>query len=71
MKTIIAGSIDFHNYEDFLMLIKFVFWNLTLIMSGKAKEVDSLGRRYAKENKIPIMEYVPNWDKYGIECWSH
>ena len=35
------------------------------IISGGANGTDSLAERYAKENKINMIVYKPNWQKYG------
>ena len=35
------------------------------IISGGAKGADSLARQYANEHAIAIVEYKPEWDKYG------
>ena len=37
----------------------------TLIISGGAKGADTLAKRYAAENNIPMKEFLPNWDTFG------
>ena len=32
---------------------------------GGAKGVDAMGEQWARENKIPIKRFDPDWDKYG------
>lgn len=63
MKTIIAGSRSFDNY-DFLKDIcrNFV---ITEIVSGTARGADQLGERYAKENNIPVKRFPADWNRYG------
>lgn len=38
---------------------------VTEIVSGGAKGIDSCVRAYALENKIKLIEYLPEYDKYG------
>lgn len=65
MRTIIAGSRTFVDYE----LMKFHLQNyrfpITSIISGCAKGADSLGEQYAIEKGIPLEKYPANWNKYG------
>lgn len=35
------------------------------IISGGANGADSLGKQYSITNNIELIEYLPNWDKYG------
>ena len=37
---------------------------ISQIVSGGAKGADTLAARYAKENNIPLIEFIPDWDKY-------
>jgi hypothetical protein len=34
-------------------------------VSGRAKGADKLAARYANENGLPLVEYLPEYDKYG------
>lgn len=36
-----------------------------VLVSGGAKGADSLAKKYSNENKIKIIEFLPDWDKYG------
>lgn len=68
MKTIIAGSRNIKDYNIVVQAIKFAKNNgiiPTVIISGKAKGVDTLGEQYAHENNLPIEEFPANWKKYG------
>ncbi len=38
---------------------------VTEIVSGGAKGIDSCAREYALENGIPLTEFLPNYKKYG------
>ena len=39
--------------------------NVSEIVSGGAKGVDSCAREYAEKNKIPLKEFLPDYRKYG------
>ena len=36
-----------------------------LIVSGGAKGPDTLGVLWARENEVPVKEFMPDWEKYG------
>jgi hypothetical protein len=65
MKTIIAGSRSIVDYETLIKAIQECPWNISEVVSGKAKGVDTLGEKYAKENNKPLLEYPANWKLYG------
>lgn len=60
MKIAIVGS---RNVE-FFDIAKFLPENITEIVSGGAKGVDLIARKYAEENKIPIKEFLPDYRRY-------
>ena len=67
MKLCVFGS---RNFTDYLFLKSKLdaIHNeipITEIVSGKAKGADSLGERWAKENKVKVCEFVADWDKLG------
>lgn len=66
MRTIIAGSRVFTDYKYLCNVMKSINigW-ITVIISGGAKGIDSLGIRYAKENRLPCEIFLPEWDKFG------
>lgn len=70
LRIIIAGSSDFDNYDllsstlqDYL---KDITSNDITIISGTAKGADQLGKKYARDNDIPITRFPADWDKYGL-----
>ena len=77
MKVLIAGGRDFHNSPDEnimkehhklgLELLEDVKkrYDITFVISGKAKGGDLFGELWAKSNDISILEYPANWDRYG------
>lgn len=62
MKTIIAGSRDFTDYDEVVLAIKNSGIDITEVVCGKAPGVDSLGERWAKENNIPVAPFPALWD---------
>lgn len=38
---------------------------ISQIISGGAIGADSLAERYALEKDIPLLEFIPDWDKFG------
>jgi hypothetical protein len=68
MKVIIAGSRDIDNYDAVKSAIKLSEYDITEIVCGEARGVDSLGRKWAMENNIPIASFPitsQDWDTYG------
>lgn len=65
MKTIIAGSRDITNYDVVLKAISDSEINITEVVCGMAKGVDSLGREWAIENNIPVTEFFADWETWG------
>lgn len=65
MKTIIAGTRDICDYEALCQAILFSNFDITEVVSGKARGVDTLGERFAKEFELPIKEFPADWNKYG------
>jgi hypothetical protein len=70
-KVIIAGSRDFATEEHYDILQSHMdqyILDLGLpnqIVCGGARGADSLGRRYANENQIEVITFLPDWDKLG------
>ena len=62
MKLIIAGSRDLTiSVEELDVLIKNHFDNITEVVSGCAKGIDSVGINWAIKNNISVKKFVPNW----------
>lgn len=70
-KIIIAGSRSFYTEEHFKLLEsrmdQFIlsFGLPDEIVSGGARGADRLGERYARENKIKIVQFLPDWNGLG------
>lgn len=65
MKTIIAGSRNFTNYEFLTAAIARSGYEISEVVCGEATGVDALGKRWATENGIPVKSLPANWDEYG------
>jgi hypothetical protein len=68
MKLIIAGSRGIKSLETIRRALKFskiLKKDITEIVSGKARGVDSLGEEIAAIHGIKVKEFPANWDMYG------
>lgn len=67
MKVIIAGSREGFTIEDvrIAVLNREFYGAITEVVSGAARGVDRLGEQWAKENDIPIKQFIPDWDGLG------
>ena len=65
MKTIIAGSRTILDYEVVKEFIDSLDLEITEVVSGKARGVDTLGEQYADEYNIPIRYFPADWKKHG------
>lgn len=63
----IVGSRGFHRYNLLKRVVDSIRkkLNVVAIISGGAKGADSLGERYAKENKIELVRLLPDWKGRG------
>jgi GH18 family chitinase len=59
----IVGGRKFQDYE--LMKNSIDCFPGDVVVSGGAIRADSLGARFAKENGLELVEYLPDWAKYG------
>lgn len=65
MRTIIAGGRDFVSYDILKKAIQQCGWMPTVVISGVARGVDSLGEYWAQENSIPCEKFPADWETYG------
>lgn len=61
MKVAIIGSRKITNLD----ISKYIPENTTEIVSGGAKGVDTLARRYAFYNALKLTEFLPKYNLYG------
>ena len=67
MKVIIAVSrtIDKKYIKDIVSAIKDSKFDISTVISGTAKGVDTIGEYYAKALNIPVIRMPADWNKYG------
>ncbi len=66
-KIAIVGSRTFHSYsciEEFV-LRKIDTENISCVVSGAAKGVDTLARKFAHKHNLEMIEFPAEWKKYG------
>jgi hypothetical protein len=64
MRTIIAGSRTATDYSLVKFTIRNSQFDITEVVCGGAKGIDSLGQKWAIDNKVPLRYFYPDWDKY-------
>jgi glycerophosphoryl diester phosphodiesterase len=64
-KVIIAGSRNIVDYSLVRDVVEFSPFIIDEVVSGTARGVDRLGERWARENDIPIRQFLADWDTYG------
>ena len=65
MKVIIAGSRTINDYDILEKAIKRSLFNITEIVSGGARGIDTLAIEYAKNNNIKYVIFPANWVLHG------
>jgi hypothetical protein len=72
MNLAIVGSRDFTDYDWFTQQVEQILneWDtetesIKCIISGGARGVDSLAKRYATEHDIKLIEFPADWQKFG------
>lgn len=68
MRTIIAGSRDITDYAVVEAAVKASGFAPTVVLSGAARGVDTLGETWAKENGVACERYPAPWDKLGRQA---
>lgn len=66
MKIVIAGSRGITDYTVLKDAIAQTdFSDITEVVSGCARGVDTLGERWAKSANVPIKEFRADWARFG------
>jgi len=67
MRVIIAGSRTIDDYALLETTIEESGWKdqISVVVYGGAKGVDSLGLGYAMSNDIPVSSFLADWERYG------
>lgn len=66
MRVIIAGSRDICDKRLLWNVIKELDFEITEVVSGKARGVDSMGEAYAEWAGIPVAEFPAEWDNFDL-----
>ena len=67
MKIIIAGSRNILDYEVIKKAVKDSNFEITEVVSGTAKGVDSLGEKYASDNNIDCSRFEAKWKDINVK----
>lgn len=67
MKIAVVGSRSITDKDKIYKHLDFIMENeeVTEIISGGAKGVDSIAKQYALEHKLNYSEFLPDWNTYG------
>lgn len=65
MKVIIAGSRDIVDYDLVCRVIAESGFEITEVVCGMARGVDTLGKKWADDNGVPVKPFKPDWTRYG------
>lgn len=65
MKTIIAGSRDFEDFDYLVDKLEGLGSEVTEVVCGGARGADEQGRLWALREDIPVKVFPAKWDEYG------
>lgn len=67
MRLAIVGSREFEDYDLVCAEVAKIqkTQNVDLIVSGGAKGADTLAKKFAARNHIPLMEFPPDYNRFG------
>lgn len=65
MKTIIAGSRDIDDLHLVRDAVRRSGFDVSEVVSGRARGVDRVGEEWAFLNDIPVRLFPANWDVHG------
>ena len=67
MKTIIAGDREIKDLKLIEKAVKKSGFEITEVVSGAARGVDTLGEEWAKKHKIAIKQFPADWSNLTAE----
>jgi len=65
MRLAVVGSRGFQDYDRLCQKIAKLGESVGCIISGGARGADSLAAKFARENNLELVEYLPEYEKYG------
>lgn len=68
MKTIIAGSRTITSYPAVALAILNSGFEITEVVSGRARGVDQLGEQWARCNGVPCKLFPADWKTLGVHA---
>ena len=67
-KVIVAGSRSINDWEYIFKLLDTHESEISEVVSGGAKGVDTWGEIWAEASHIPYIQFPAEWDKYGKQA---
>ena len=67
MRLAVIGSKEFHDHQKLKSILD-IYSGITAIVSGAAIGTDSAAAKYANEHNIRLVEFPPDYVKYGNEA---
>lgn len=64
-RVIIAGGRNILSFKEVRAAIRDSGFQVSEVVCGMARGVDTIGRQLAKEDNIPVKEFPANWHKHG------
>ena len=69
MKLVIFGDRNFTDHQLLKTIVEstdsYRQGKITAVVCGEARGADSLGKRWANEQGIPVLSYPADWEQYG------
>ena len=65
MKIGVVGSRTFNDYKLLADTLGVLVDNIEVIISGGASGADKLAAKYAQNENIDLIEFLPQWQLYG------
>jgi hypothetical protein len=69
LRVLICGDRNMENNDEncgkMIAALEQYEEKIELIIEGGAEGADKLGKIYAEEYKLPVMEFPANWSRYG------
>ena len=65
MRTVIAGSRSCTDLKVLLQALETCPWTPSVVLCGLAAGADTLGKLWARQQRIPVEFFVPEWKRYG------
>ena len=67
MRLAIVGSREFGDYDLLCAEVAKIqqTQKIDLVVSGGAQGADTLAKKFAARNRIPLMEFLPDYARYG------